>query len=300
MARTIQSPGVQINEVDLSLRAVGAPPTTVFIPGFAPKGPTSEPLLIGSLSEFEQIFGTPTNGAERYFYHTVKAVFQSPANVMVYRLPYGEGRGIDSSNNFSALVYPVLSYVNGASSTSLNIGVSGAYFFGKPTHVKLTENEYLSILRGDAFNWSPNVPAYGNFSTLASLGNAGMIVLNKSQSTINSKYEGYYVGVIDNTNLNIATPYDNINSILSINTSSTYIKQKYVQLPDVRLNFPLSATSGGLEGSISEVMENLTTYELSERKYDDTISLGVFKLRQSVFSPDTIALDFILDEAYAG
>ena len=60
MARTIQSPGVQISEVDLSLRAAGAPPTTVLIPGFAPKGPASEPTSIGTLSEFEQIFGTQT------------------------------------------------------------------------------------------------------------------------------------------------------------------------------------------------------------------------------------------------
>jgi hypothetical protein len=300
MARTIQSPGVQINEVDLSLRAVGAPPTTVFIPGFAAKGPTSEPILVGSLSEFEQIFGIPTNGAERYFYHTAKAVFQSPANVMVYRLPYGEGRGLDSSNNYSALVYPAVSYVNGASSTNLNIGVSGTYYFGKPTHVKLTENEYLGILRGDAFAWSSTGTTNGNFATLASLGNAGIIVLNKAQSTINTKYEGYYVGIIDNTNLNIATPFDNINSILSIGNSASYIKADYVELPEVRINFPLSANSGGLEGSVSEIMENLTTYELSENSFDDTISLGVFKLRQSVFSPNTIALDYILEEAYAG
>ena len=107
MARTIQSPGVEINEIDLSLRNAGAPATVVFVPGFAPKGPTSEPISVTSLSEFEQIFGQPTNSAERYFYHSVTAVLQSPANPIVYRLPYGAGAGVDTSDEYSALVFPV-------------------------------------------------------------------------------------------------------------------------------------------------------------------------------------------------
>ena len=63
MARTIQSPGVQISEVDLSLRAAVSDATQVLIAGFAPVGPTLEPINVSSLSEFEQVFGTPTNGA---------------------------------------------------------------------------------------------------------------------------------------------------------------------------------------------------------------------------------------------
>ena len=301
MARTIQSPGVQINEVDLSLRAVGAPPTTVFISGFAPKGPTNEPIMVGSLSEYEQIFGTPTNGAERYFYHTAKAVFSSPANVMVYRLPYGDNLGVDISDDFSAIVYPVASYFNGASSTNLQF-TSGSYFFGKPIHVKLTEQQYLDILRGDAFTWSAtalNPATVRQINSISDLGKTGLVILNKSQSTINTKYEGYYVGVIDNTNLNPATPYDNINKVESINTGATFLSS-YVSLPEVRLNFPLSATSSGLEGSLSEVIENVGGFDRSTNAWDDTVTLGVFKLRQSVFSPNTVALDYLLEEGYVG
>ena len=302
MARTIQSPGVQISEVDLSLRAAGAPPTTVLIPGFAPKGPASEPTSIGTLSEFEQIFGTPTNAAERYFYHTAKAVFQSPADVVVYRLPYGDDLGLGFSNSYSALVYPAVSYTNSASSTNFSI-TSGAYFFGKPTHIKLTEEQYLSVLRGDAFTWSASGTTAG-FSTLSDLGNAGLIVLNKSQSSINSRFEGYYIGAIDNTNLNPATQFDDINQVLTVNTTSSAISPNgtgnnaYITVPDVRLNFPLSATSTGAAGSVSEVLENLATFDISTDNFDDTVALGLFKLRQSVFSPDTIALDYVLEENY--
>ena len=62
---TISSPGVQINEVDLSIisRPTGA--TDVLITGFATQGPTEDIVNVGSLSEFESIYGTPTNAAER-------------------------------------------------------------------------------------------------------------------------------------------------------------------------------------------------------------------------------------------
>lgn len=320
MARTIQSPGVQISEIDLSLRAVGTAATTVLVPGFASKGPVGDTIRISSLSEFEQIYGTPTNAAERYFYHSVKAVFQSPADVLVYRMPYGEGTGINSSEDYSALVYPVATYVPGTSSadatsyapvfngTSNNTILSAAnavYLFGSPTHIRLTQQEYLDILRGVAFNWSPSVLAAANqftrgFNTIASLGNAGLIILNKGQSSINNRYEGFYVGIIDNTNLNPATEYTDVNRVLSINTDSNSISgAAYLTLPEVRLNFSLSATQAGTGGSISEVLENIHTFDdIATNEFDDTVTLGLFKLRQSVFSPDTIALDYVLSESY--
>jgi len=298
MARTIQSPGVEIQEIDLSLRAAGTPSTTVLIPGFAPKGPTSEVISVTSLSEFEQIFGTPTNAAERYFYHTVKAILNTPANVLVYRLPYGADAGIDTSDDYSALVYPVLTYADGSLDSQLN-EPNSTYFFGTPTHLKLTQEEYLSILRGDGFNWSQDTYSVRYFSNVASLSAAGLVILNKSQSTINTKFEGTYLGLIDNTNLNPATPFNDVNAVYTVNSNNTAIYgTDYVQVPDVRLNFPLSASSNGVQGSVSEVLENIPSFDISSNQFDDTVTLGVFKLRQSVFSPDTIALDYVLQEGY--
>lgn len=298
MARQIQSPGVQISEIDLSLRAAGNAATTVLIPGFASKGPVSEAIKIGSLSEFEQIYGQPTNGAERYFYHTVKGVFQSPSDVLVCRLPYGEGAGLDTTDSFSALVYPVVSYVNGASSTYL-ASPSSSYFFGKPTHLKLSQEQYLSILRGDAYTWSANTSGVATFNNVSDLGSAGLIVLNKSQTSINSRYEGYYVGIIDNTNLNPATDYDDIQQVYSINTGDIAITE-YIELPSARLDFTLSGTKTNSSGSISQVIENIPSFDISSNLYDDTVVFGVFKLRQSVFSPDTIALGYVLEENFVG
>jgi len=108
MARTIQSPGVEINEIDLSSRTSFPIGTNVLIQGFSANGPTDETLIVTTFSEFETIYGTPTNAAERYFYHTVKSAFNSPANVLVNRLPYGNQKGEGFTDElFSALCLPV-------------------------------------------------------------------------------------------------------------------------------------------------------------------------------------------------
>ena len=107
--RTIQSPGVEIREIDLTQRPAEPIGTSVFIPGFSNQGPTDEVLNVGTFSDFEEIYGKPTNAAERYFYHSVKQVFNSDANVYVSRLPYGAGNGLTASENkYTALVYPVV------------------------------------------------------------------------------------------------------------------------------------------------------------------------------------------------
>ena len=105
--RTIQSPGVEIREIDLSQRPAAAVGTSVFIAGFSNQGPTDEIFNVGTFSDFEEIYGKPTNAAERYFYHSTKQVFQSDASVYVSRLPYGSGTG-QGTEKYSALVYPVM------------------------------------------------------------------------------------------------------------------------------------------------------------------------------------------------
>ena len=106
--RVITSPGVQINEVDLSLH-VGTPAETkVLVMGYAPKGPTEELLNITSLDDLEQIYGTPTTAAERYFYTSVKNLTNnSNAQITAVRLPYGANLGEGYSNNYTALLYPL-------------------------------------------------------------------------------------------------------------------------------------------------------------------------------------------------
>lgn len=107
---TLSSPGVEVRELDNSLRVTASNGTTIYIPGFAAQGPTEEVNPIGTMDDFESIYGTPTTIAECYFYYTVAAVIENGgtgANVLVYRLPYGEGDGDNTSGDFTALAYPV-------------------------------------------------------------------------------------------------------------------------------------------------------------------------------------------------
>ena len=310
--RTIQSPGVEINEIDLSLRPVINVPTTTLIAGFSPQGPLDEIIQPSSLSEFENIYGKPVNAPERYFYHTVKAAFQSQNEILITRMPYGSGSGAGFTDSYSALVYPVTSY-NGAYDTDEGtvpatggFGLSGAntYFLGQPTQIELNSQEYQDILNGSAFSAWKNVPTQFTFtstgaSKLTQLANAGIIVLNKAQTSINNRFEGYYFGAIDNTNLNPATQFDGINTIKTIDSKagSTF---NFLSIPRTRLNFPLSATEFGIGNSVSEIMENLPTFNVSTRQFDDTLMVGLFKLRQSTFGTDTLTLDYILSESYVG
>lgn len=111
MATSLSSPGVEVREIDASLRVQNNGGTTVFIPGFACQGPVEEITSITSIADFEQIYGVPTNAAERYFYYTVLAVLNNASKsttVLVSRLPYGEGEGDTVSNAFTILAYPAV------------------------------------------------------------------------------------------------------------------------------------------------------------------------------------------------
>jgi hypothetical protein len=322
MARTIQSPGVEIKEVDLSLRPAIATGTTVLAAGFADRGPTDEVIQVTSLSEFEQIYGLPQTPAERYFYHSVRPLFNSPANVLTYRLPYGSNTGVGFGNDYGALVYPcsaiVLSGTIGeetaASVNTFEQQLSGTepnqvpvptiYVLGKPIHFQLSQQEYFSIKQREGFAWDNTIKSRDNITRFNDLGNAGVIILNKGQTSINRRFEGFYIGVADNSNFNEATNFDSIISAQTV-TASAFRTDAYVSLPESRLNFALSGQGGqdgftSDSGSVSEIMENLTQYDISRHTFDDTLVVGLFKLRQSIFASDVIKLDFVLSESYVG
>jgi hypothetical protein len=113
----LESPGISINERDLSQVTVNAVGTNIFVPGFMPQGPTDEPTPISTLSEFEEIFGLPTTPAERYSHNAIKQLLTtSNANVTFTRMPYGSGGGYGYAETYNALVFPVV----GLSATEIN------------------------------------------------------------------------------------------------------------------------------------------------------------------------------------
>ena len=473
--RTINSPGVEIRESDLSLTAPANVGTNVYVTGFAQQGPIDEVLSITTKQELVQVFGTPTNSAERYFHYSINELLNSPATVYASRLPYGAGSGDGFGSKYGALVYPVVtvtgdtetnqvstfqlkitdfvtegstfgdlsaaalsgvtltiqdspggsalsSYTVGfsAASTLNNTGsvgaggnvyqgttlnaiinldavssiatlrnaiaagitlssmnangltsqfgvsgttanrlgtdtqkftlsgdttkvsgvpsvtpsvaepfteanatftlsaasdqgvsydlnvLSGTYVLGEPTHFEISESDYLKAVAGTAFTWSDtaSTSGFGDVGLSGAYG-AGVVLLNKSTTTINPDFEGYYVGLADNTNLNPATNFDNILFTKTVTQSGNSLSgngvESYTTLGNSVLEFKLSADSNsGTTNSISEVIDNFTDYDISNRTDDDLLNLGVFKLRKSIYANEAFKLDYVVSDGMAG
>ena len=299
--RTINSPGVEIRERDLSLRVPTGAGTNVYVAGFSDQGPFDEVVDVTSLTEFEQIYGTPKTPAERYFYHTVKSTLNSTARLKVNRIPYGNGSGQGFGSLYSVLAYPVTA----VGSTTLDVA-SGTYLVGEPTQFTTDQTGYQSLLDGSLFTSGWSETSLSSFNSLQSLSAAGIIVINKAQTVIDGKFNGYYLGISDNTNINPASNFDAITNIkTTIAVAGSGGSENYVNIPSSRLSFALTATpefgNNPATNSISEVMEEkITNYNTSTREFDDTLNIGIFKVRQSVFSKDANELDYLLEEGYNG
>lgn len=399
-SRNIASPGVEINEQDLSLigRPIGA--TDVFITGFADQGPTEDFVNVSSVSEYEQIFGIPTNSAERYLYHTAKQVLlNSPANLTVSRLPYGSNLGEGYANSYSVLAYPIA--VNSTTAgltgvTNINVDAVGAgytvapavefngggengldpvdearataiiyddsyltnpslsgrvgelsgiridyagngyitppevvlvggnasvpaiatceigvddssagsyetadeYVLGTPVSMLISDDEYEQLV-SNAVNWEPKPT--GQLSTFADIGNAGLVVINTSKTSVNDLYEGYYVAIADNSSFNPSTDYTCVNKVLAA-TGYNSANQNLTQVPESRLNFTLTQSfSSNTSNSLSKVIELYPTgYDFGTRSFDDSLVLLLVKLKTTQYNQDTVTLSYSIAEGYSG
>ena len=291
--RTIASPGIQINEVDLSIIARPTAETNVFMTGFAPQGPTDEIINVGSISEFESIFGTPENAAERYLYHSAKQILNGSGNLLVTRVPYGSGAGAGFANSYSALVYPV-------SSDNVDYEHSTAFNILEPYSILLTSDQYQSAVEG-AVNWSNSYTA-SSINSFADIANGGIVVLNYSKTAVNNLFEGYYVGFADNSNSNPSTDFNSIRDIKAANSITNGNYQSFVSIPASRLSFTLTSfVSAYGTGSVSETIEGLPNgFDFGTATYNDSLTLAVFKIRSSIYNQDTVTLDYLTTEGYTG
>lgn len=110
---SLSAPGVEVREYDNSLRITNNTGTTVFVPGYAAQGPVEEVMTITSIDDFENIYGIPTNDAERYFYYTCLAILNNSGagtTLLTSRLAYGANDGDNVANAYTLLAYPVIPY----------------------------------------------------------------------------------------------------------------------------------------------------------------------------------------------
>jgi hypothetical protein len=306
---TLNSPGVEIVETDQSLVTNLQAGTNVLVMGFAPQGPTYESINVTSISDFEQTFGTPTNAAERYFYHTCRQTMQSNGNnLLAIRLPYGTSTGDGVDAQFTALLYPVsaAAYGVGPLSSTL-VPVSGqsayantsAYLIGQPKLINLTYDDYINWQAG-AISWSSNTSNISGWTnslvgSAADVGQAGIIVVNSIKTTLDDIYQGYYVGIADNSEFIDSNGNLSYNSIANAKVTLTN-GGNWSVVNNSNLSFNLT----GSNNSVSEDLESIPTNDFQQSDYNDNIILGLFKLQSSNFNDTPNILSKSLIESYTG
>ena len=125
MARTIQHPGVEINEIDISQVAPAIAGTQCLVMGFADRGEEATPFEFTSRNSFLNYYGQPTNEAEYYFYDAANEILQQNGGLIAARLPYlNSARG-----KFKQVKYEVLSAKTFAASPLISTQSASAQFF---------------------------------------------------------------------------------------------------------------------------------------------------------------------------
>jgi phage tail sheath protein FI len=303
MARSINSPGVQITETDLTINTQIVGGTTVYTMGYAAQGPTDEVLAITTTSDFEQIYGIPQTPAERYFYHSCKELLNSPATLLTTRLPYGSGFGDGFDNKYTGLFFPVTEQ-----STTIGLGVSGTgalsatelsstsvsgFQASKPAQISFDEETYNDMLRNN-ISWSNTLNGTVGFTQGTNFIDAGFVILNTSQTTVNQNFEGYYIGVTDNNNFGPETDFTAVTKFYSLTGSN-----QFAEVPASRLGFALSgiAVTAGT-GSISEIIEGIPTFNFGDEFFKDSLIVTLFKVRKSIYEPQVVVSTLI--ESFIG
>ena len=109
MNRIIQSPGIELREIDRSgydettdNSIVG---TNTFVLGFTDKGDDYDVKWINSLNTLKKIYGDPTNEAETYFYNACWEVLNRGGLLTTAKIPY-------HNNSFGKYTYQTFEVEN--------------------------------------------------------------------------------------------------------------------------------------------------------------------------------------------
>ena len=192
------------------------------------------------------------------------------------------------------------------------------YVIGSPATFHISLNDYYKIITGEALKWKKTPYDFATSSTsdnafglYSAIGHSAFIVINSSRSIINNNFEGFYLGMTDNM---FVTPSDDyvFDAVDSVKITTKFYDSKtndtkglmdngddegdFHTLNSNRLSFFLDSN---YQGSISRVLtRNITSMDISSKEFDDTISMGLFKLSKNTNSSDILKLNYSLREKY--
>lgn len=176
------------------------------------------------------------------------------------------------------------------------------FYLGAPVNVTLNEYQYDQLKCG-GFNWSTVAGLVDDPSEFCpfdsnTIGGAGLILVNKSRTSVDDLYAGYYINVSDNYGSQPTTNFDNVTGAkvgAEVATCPTW-----TTVPTTRLGFSLSQPYSGVAGSVSEIIENIPGYDFGATDYDDSVIVSLWKLRPSNFTSTSVTLDKVLVEKFVG
>ena len=87
-ARTIQHPGIEIREIDMTEYTTTVTTNNAYVMGFADKGPIYDYSWITTQSEFISLYGQPQTEAEKYLFYAVQSILDNGGTPIVARMPY--------------------------------------------------------------------------------------------------------------------------------------------------------------------------------------------------------------------
>ena len=116
MARRINAPGIEVNEIDRSSYEETVDNSTIgtatLVLGFADKGDDYNVKWINTMNTFIKTYGNPTTDAERYFYNSVYEILDEGGVCYAAKLPYFNY----SMDNFVYTSYSISPFATGITS----------------------------------------------------------------------------------------------------------------------------------------------------------------------------------------
>lgn len=181
--RTIQHPGFEFFETDMSIYKEYQQNTDALVVGYFAKGPILEPVALTNLSDYTVYFGVPSSEAEIYAYSGIEKVINSGGTVTAMRLPYANTTASISADAVN-VTYKVLTGKISESSieTKRVSDIVAAYKDGvsfKNIEFKPTKKAYTDIV--NIIN--------GNSSD-------DMVIINKYQDYKTENGTEYFVSVL--------------------------------------------------------------------------------------------------------
>ena len=188
--RTIDHPGVQINEADKSQFAPAIVGTAVYFMGYTDKGQEYQYTQPISMDEYTSMYGSPTNEAERYSYYAARDVLIKGGNLVFSKLPYQSAM----AHNYKGmgLTFSGSRPITSTDSADL-IAVSAADFYSNVAVINQGVSEsvptasYDYLVEGYGLNEIP-VPITHDFL---------IINTQKAQFSGPKANEGVFVAIVD-------------------------------------------------------------------------------------------------------